>query len=72
VAPKKSARPPLLLLIRLRRRRRVIIPLGGLLGSLWVLVVAGLVSRIDVIRRPYLQNQVPILDLLPREFLQTA
>jgi hypothetical protein len=46
--------------------------LGGLLGSLGALVVTGLVSRIDVIRHPYLQRQVHVFDRKPGKLLQMA
>jgi hypothetical protein len=71
-AEEVGASAPLLLLLRLRRGRRVIMPLGGLLGSLRALVVAGLVSWVDVVGRPHLHRQVAIFDKLLGKLLQTA
>ena len=46
-------------------------PLGGLFCRLRALVVAGLVGRINVIRRPLLVLQVAVLNRLTGEKLQT-
>jgi hypothetical protein len=58
-----------------RRGRRIVLPLAALVGHLRQLVVAvliaGLVSRISMIRRPDLLLQVAILDALPVEKLNT-
>jgi hypothetical protein len=42
-------------------------------GSLRALIITGCtVCWVDMIRRPYLLRQIPILDRLPRKFLQAA
>jgi hypothetical protein len=55
----------------LRRGRRVVLPLAALVRRLRQLVVAGLIGRINVIRRPDLVRQVAVLNALVVEKLQT-
>jgi hypothetical protein len=53
----------------MRRRRRVVLPLAGLISRLRALIIAGLVSRIDVVRRPSPAFQIAVFNPLAVEEL---